>query len=65
MKREQMNQRSAVTDGIYICLEKGFYEGMKEAEIKGICSILQSLARITFTKGELFHAYEFVYTGQT
>ena len=45
-------------------LEKGFYED-EEAEIKGICSILQSLARITFTKGELFHAYEFVYTGQT
>ena len=38
-------------------LEKGSYED-EEAEIKGICSILQSLARITFTKGELFHAYE-------
>lgn len=35
-----------------------------DAEIKCICGILQSIARITFTKGELFHAYEYLYTGQ-
>ena len=27
--------------------------------------ILQSIARITFTQGELFNAYEYLYTGQT
>lgn len=35
-----------------------------DTEIKCICGILQSIARITFTKGELFHAYEYLYTGQ-
>ncbi len=37
----------------------------EEAELIGICNILQSIARITFTKGEVFNAYEYVYTGQT
>ncbi len=37
----------------------------EEAEIKCICGILQSIARITFTKGEVFSAYEYLYTGQT
>lgn len=45
-------------------LKKDAYED-EEAEIKGICGILQMIARITFTKGELFHAYETLYTGQT
>ncbi len=35
------------------------------AEIKGICGILQSIARITFTEGELFYPNEYIYTGQT
>ncbi len=26
---------------------------------------MQSIARITFTKGELFNTYEYLYTGQT
>lgn len=45
-------------------LKKEPYEN-EEGEIKCICGILQSIARITFTKGELFNAYEYLYTGQT
>ncbi|MBE6123071.1 MAG: suppressor of fused domain protein [Solobacterium sp.] len=37
----------------------------EEAELKNICGILQMIARITFTKGELFRPFEFMYTGQT
>ena len=39
-------------------------EEEEEDEIKGICSILQSIARITFTQGEVFGTYEYLYTGQ-
>lgn len=35
-----------------------------DAEIKNICGILQSIARITFTQGELFSPNEYIYTGQ-
>lgn len=45
-------------------LKKDNYED-EEAEIKGICGILQSIARITFTQGEIFNSYEYLYTGQT
>ena len=45
-------------------LKKDRYED-EEAEIKCICSILQAIARITFTKGEIFRPYEYLYTGQT
>ena len=45
-------------------LKKDRYED-EEAEIKCICGILQAIARITFTQGELFSAYEYIYTGQT
>lgn len=37
----------------------------QDGEIKGICGILQTIARITFTKGEIFQPYEYIYTGQT
>lgn len=37
----------------------------EEAELQCVCGILQSIARITFTQGEVFNAYEYVYTGQT
>ncbi len=37
----------------------------EEAEIKNICGILQTIARITFTKDECFFTDEFIYTGQT
>ena len=45
-------------------LKKDNYEN-EENEIKCICGILQSIARITFTKGEKFNSYEYLYTGQT
>lgn len=45
-------------------LKKDNYEN-EDAEIKCICGILQAIARITFTKGEAFNAYEYLYTGQT
>lgn len=45
-------------------LKKDKYDN-EEAEIKCICGILQSIARITFTNGEIFKPYEFIYTGQT
>lgn len=45
-------------------LKKDNYKN-EEAEIKCICGILQSIARITFIKGEVFNAYEYLYTGQT
>ena len=44
-------------------LKKDEYED-EESEIRCICGILQSIARITFTKGEIFKAYEYLYTGQ-
>lgn len=45
-------------------LKKDNYED-EEGEIKCICGILNAIARITFTKGELFNPYEYLYTGQT
>lgn len=45
-------------------LKKDNYED-EEAELKCICGILQAIARITFTKGEIFNPYEYLYTGQT
>ncbi|MDC7219293.1 MAG: suppressor of fused domain protein [Spirochaetales bacterium] len=44
-------------------LKKGCYEN-EEDEIKCICGILQSIARITFTKGEIFKPFEYIYSGQ-
>ena len=37
----------------------------EEAELKNICGILQWIAKMTFTKGEIFNPFEFIYTGQT
>jgi hypothetical protein len=45
-------------------LKKDFYAD-EEAELKNICGILQQVAKITFTNGELFKSYEYIYTGQT
>ena len=45
-------------------LKKDEYED-EEAEIRNICGILQMIARLTFTKGEIFRPFEFLYTGQT
>ena len=45
-------------------LKKDNYEN-EENEIKCVCGILQAVARITFTKDEIFDSYEYLYTGQT
>lgn len=45
-------------------LKKDNYEN-EESEIKCICGILQSIARITFVNKEVFKPYEYIYTGQT
>ncbi len=45
-------------------LKKDNYEN-EENEIRCVCGILQTIARITFTKGELFNPFEYLYTGQT
>lgn len=45
-------------------LKKDKYEN-EENEIRCVCGILQSIARITFTSGELFCEYEYIYSGQT
>ncbi len=45
-------------------LKKDKYEDL-EAEIRCVCNILQQVARITFTKDEIFDIYEYIYTGQT
>ncbi|MCR4950736.1 MAG: suppressor of fused domain protein [Solobacterium sp.] len=45
-------------------LKKDSYED-EEAEIRNICGILQMIARLTFTKGEIFQPFEYIYTGQT
>ena len=37
----------------------------EEAEIKNICGILQTIARITFNNDEIFRPNEYIYTGQT
>ena len=37
----------------------------EESEIRCMCGILQSIARITFKSGEIFDTYEYLYTGQT
>ncbi len=45
-------------------LKKDDYSN-EEGEIRCICGILQQIARITFTSGEIFNEYEYLYTGQT
>lgn len=44
-------------------LKKGRYAD-EEAELLCVCGILQQVARITFTSGELFLPFEYLYTGQ-
>lgn len=37
----------------------------EEAELKGICGVMQTLAKVTFDQGMIFRANESIYTGQT
>lgn len=36
-----------------------------EAGIRGMCGILQAIAKLTFNEGEIFQPDEYIYTGQT
>jgi hypothetical protein len=44
-------------------LKKDNYDSV-EAEMKGLCGILQAIARFTFKDKEVFNEYEYIYTGQ-
>lgn len=46
-------------------LEKAGSEEENTDNIRGICGILQAIARITFESGEIFGVNEYLYTGQT
>lgn len=37
----------------------------EEAAIRGMCGILQAIARLTYNNGEIFLPDEYIYTGQT
>ena len=45
-------------------LKKDKYED-EEAELRNICGILQTVARLVFVNGENFYPDEYIYTGQT
>ena len=46
-------------------LKKGCYNPEdEEDELRCICGNLQQIAKITFNSGELFNAWEWIYTGQ-
>ena len=51
---------------LFFCIkEKNCFYGDEEAELRGICGIFQTIARITFQSGEIFDINEYLYTGQT
>lgn len=63
-KKSQIKEISGYGMEFTFKLKKDNYEN-EEDEIRGICSMLQAIARVTFTRGEIFKVYEYVYTGQT
>lgn len=44
-------------------LKKDNYDN-EELEIKNVCGLLQQIAKVTFSRGELFKSYEYLYSGQ-
>ncbi len=42
-------------------------DGLEDEEvgIRGMCGILQAIAKLTYNKGEIFQPDEYIYTGQT
>lgn len=44
-------------------LKKENYDN-EELEIKNVCGLLQQIAEVTFTRGEIFKPYEYLYSGQ-
>lgn len=63
-KESDNNEISGYGMEFTLKLKKDNYEN-EENEIRGICGILQTIARMTFTRGEIFKSYEYLYTGQT
>lgn len=63
-KKEDNDEISGFGYEMTFKLKKDNYSD-EEGELKCICGILQTIARITFQNGELFRPYEFLYTGQT
>ena len=63
-KKSKVKEVSGYGMEFTLKLKKDKYED-EEKEICGICGILQSIARMTFVNGEIFRAYEYLYTGQT
>ncbi len=63
-KKSKVKEVSGYGMEFTLKLKKDKYED-EEKEIHGICGILQSIARMTFVNGEIFRAYEYLYTGQT
>ena len=63
-KKSKVKEVSGYGMEFTLKLKKDKYED-EEKEIRGICGILQSIARMTFVNGEIFRAYEYLYTGQT
>lgn len=63
---EKQSENQAVSGyGMEFTLKlKKVNEKEDEAEIRGICNILQTIARITLQNNEVFKANEYVYTGQ-
>lgn len=45
-------------------LKKGCYADTEENELRCICGNFQNIAKVTFNNGELFNAWEWIYTGQ-
>ena len=63
-KKSKMKDISGYGMEFTLKLKKDKYQN-EENEIRGICGILQAIARITFTSGEIFKEDEYLYTGQT
>lgn len=63
---EKVNENKSVSGygmEFTLKLKKGCYSD-EESELKGICGILQMIARFTFLKNELFLPFEYLYSGQ-
>lgn len=63
-KESENEEYSGYGFELTIKLKKDGLEDEEEA-IRGMCGILQAIARITFNNGEIFQPDEYIYTGQT
>lgn len=63
-KESEDNEWSGYWMEFTLKLKKDNYDD-EEKEIECICTILQQIAKITFSSGEIFNPFEYLYTGQT